>query len=65
MVQEVIHHHEGGGNGGGMQNLLIGLVLVVVVFYLFLTFGLPAIRQSVPSTNIDVPEQIDVTVTQE
>ncbi len=62
MEEKVIHHHV---DGQGGQSWMIGVLLTIIVIFLFFYFGLPAIRQSIPSTNIDIPEKIDVTVTQE
>jgi len=63
MVQEVIHHHE--GNSSGMQGMMFGLMLLILIGFLFFYFGLPAIRQSVPDTQINVPDQIDVNIQQQ
>jgi hypothetical protein len=46
-------------------NMVIGLVVLVIVAYLFIMFGLPAIRtMQVATPQINIPSKIDVNVTQ-
>lgn len=52
-------------NSGGGMNMIIGLVVLLVVGYLFIFYGLPAIRKmQVGTPQINVPSQIDVNVKQ-
>lgn len=53
-------------NSGGPANMIIGLVIVVVLGYLFIIYGVPAIRQvQLGSPQINVPSEIDVNIKQE
>lgn len=50
--------------GGGM-GMIIGLVVVLVLGYLFIMYGVPALRQmQFGSPQINIPSKIDVNVTQ-
>lgn len=56
--------------GSGMMGILVGVVLVVVVIFLFVAYGLPAMRgnqntnsdDAGTTVNIPVPEKIDVNI---
>lgn len=49
---------------GGM-GLLIGLIVLLVVGYLFVVYGLPALRNvQVGAPQINVPSKIDVNIKQ-
>lgn len=51
-------------SSGGMGTI-IGLVVLVLFVFLFFVYGLPAIRQiKLGGTQINVPEEINVTVNQ-
>jgi len=53
-------------NSGGPMGMIIGLVMVIVVGYLFVVYGVPAIRQvQTASPQINVPSEIDVNIKQE
>lgn len=53
-------------NSGGPLGMIIGLIMVVVVGYLFVVYGLPALRQvQVGTPQINVPSEIDVNIKQE
>lgn len=53
-------------NSGGPASMIIGLVIVVVLGYLFIIYGVPAIRQvQLGSPQINVPSEIDVNIKQE
>ena len=50
---------------GGMVGMIIGILALVVVGYLFITYGVPAVRQMQSgSTQINVPSEIDVNINQ-
>lgn len=49
----------------GSLGLIIGLVILAVVVYLFFVYGLPLIQNmQLGSTQINVPDKIDVNVNQ-
>jgi hypothetical protein len=51
-------------SGGGV-GIIIGLVVLIILGYLFITYGLPAIRQmQFGSPQINIPSQIDVNINQ-
>lgn len=53
-------------NSGGPAGMIIGLVIVIIVGYLFVVYGVPAIRQiQTTSPQINVPSEIDVNIKQE
>ena len=50
-------------NGG--MGMIIGLIVLIVVAYLFIVFGLPAIRgMQVGTPQINIPSKIDVNIQQ-
>ena len=68
----------GNDNGGNGMGFLMGIILLILAIFLFLYYGLPAMRQAAPQqdinveapapaapsdVNVDVPDQIDVNVT--
>ena len=61
----VVTNNPGSDSGGGF-GFLAGVVLLVVVVFLFIVYGVPALRQagSVGSPQINVPEKLDVNVNQ-
>ena len=51
-------------SGGGM-GMIIGLVVILVLGYLFIMYGIPALRQmQFGSPQINIPSKIDINVTQ-
>lgn len=51
-------------SGGGM-GMIIGLVVILVLGYLFIMYGIPALRQmQFGSPQINIPSKTDVNVTQ-
>lgn len=51
-------------SGGGM-GWIIGLTVFLVVAYLFIMYGLPALRNvQIGAPQINVPSQIDVNINQ-
>lgn len=51
-------------SGGGI-GIIVGLIVLLVVGYLFITYGIPAIRQmQLGSPQINIPSQIDVNINQ-
>lgn len=47
------------------MGMIIGLIALIVVAYLFIVFGLPAIRgMQVGAPQINIPSKIDVNVQQ-
>ena len=49
-------------SNGGM-GMIVGLIALFIFTYLFIMYGLPAIRQ-VGSPQINIPSKIDVNVNQ-
>ena len=50
---------------GGMVGMIIGILALVVVGYLFITYGIPVMKQmQYGSTQINVPSEIDVNINQ-
>ena len=64
-MAEVVHEHSSGDNGSGM-GFFMGMVLLVIVLLLFFFYGLPILRNMTSNsvTNINVPDKVDVNVTQ-
>lgn len=52
------HHDTDRGNGAGF---ILGVLLLLVLAFLFLYYGLPAIR-SAAAPQVNVPGQVDVNV---
>lgn len=49
----------------GFMGLIIGTIAIIVFAYIFITFGLPAIRQMQGGTpQINIPSEIDVNINQ-
>jgi len=47
------------------MGMIIGLIVLIVVAYLFIVFGLPAIRgMQVGAPQINIPSKIDVNIQQ-
>lgn len=59
----IIHEHHDGDSGTGM-GVIIAVVILAVLAFLFLYYGLPAIR-SASSPQVNVPGQVDVNVSRE
>lgn len=50
---------------GGYMGLIVGIIVIMILAYIFMTFGLPAIRQmQVGTPQINIPSKIDVNVNQ-
>lgn len=50
-------------NANGGMGMIIGLIALLVFAYLFIVYGLPAIRQ-IGSPQINIPNKIDINVKQ-
>lgn len=50
-------------DSGGSVGMIIGIIVLFVMGYLFFMYGLPTIRQ-IGSPQINIPDKIDVNVTQ-
>jgi len=51
-------------NSGNM-GLIIGIIVIIVLAYIFMVFGLPAIRQmQIGTPQINIPSKIDVNINQ-
>ena len=56
---------------GGSNSFLVGVILLIVFIFALLYFGVPMLNRATPqqpapaapTTEIDVPEQVDVNVT--
>jgi hypothetical protein len=59
----VVHEHHDGESGNG-AGFLLGVILLLVVAFLFLYYGLPAIRTAA-APQVNVPGQLDVNVNKE
>ncbi len=51
-------------NSGGPLTAIIVLVVLLVIGYLVWVYGLPALRQSSGTPQINIPSKIDVNVNQ-
>lgn len=52
-------------NSGGGMGMIIGLVVILVLGYLFIMYGIPALRQmQLGSPQINIPSKIDVNINQ-
>lgn len=50
---------------GGYMGLIIGVIVIVLFAYMFMMYGLPAIRQmQVGTPQINIPSEIDVNINQ-
>lgn len=59
---EVVHeHYHENSSSGNNAGLLIGIVLLAIMAFLFIYYGLPAIR-SIGSPTVNVPRSIDINV---
>lgn len=55
---------ETSGNSG-IMSLIIGIIVIIVFAYIFMMFGLPAIRQMQGGTpQINIPSEVDVNINQ-
>ncbi len=63
MATEVIHEHGETTTDSGM-GLIIGFILVLLLTFLFFYYGLPVLRSTNSSPQINVPDKIDVNVNQ-
>lgn len=57
----VIHEHRDGESSGTGMGVMIAVVILAVLAFLFLYYGLPAIRTA-SSPQVNVPGQVDVNV---
>jgi hypothetical protein len=48
---------DSGGSGFAM-----GMVAILIIVLLFVFFGLPMLRRGVGSTQVNIPDQVDVNV---
>jgi len=71
----VVNNPSGGESGGNGMGFFMGLVLFIVVLFIFIAYGLPALRGTsnnniqlpgngggVEVPNINVPDQIDLNI---
>lgn len=49
---------------GNNLELILGLIILLVVGYLFIVYGLPAVRQ-MQSPQINIPDKVDINVKQQ
>lgn len=61
MATVINNPNPGTSDSGGGMGFLAGIVLLVVVVFLFIIYGLPALRQSA-GPQINVPDKVDVNV---
>jgi len=50
------------GSNSSSAGLIVGIVLAIIIIFLFIAYGLPAIRKQNSGTNINVPDRIDINV---
>ena len=49
----------------GPMGLIVGIIALIIFAYIFMTFGLPALRQMQGGTSqINIPSEIDVNINQ-
>lgn len=49
----------------GYTGLIVGIIVIFVAGYIFMVFGLPAIRNmQVPAAQINIPDKINVNIEQ-
>lgn len=60
IVNTPLSTNESGNNLG----LILGLIILLVVGYLFIVYGLPAMRQ-IQSPQINIPNKVDINVKQQ
>lgn len=52
-------------DSGGSMGMIIGFIVVLILGFLFIMYGVPALRQmQLGSPQINIPSKIDVNVTQ-
>ncbi len=59
----VVNNPPASENSGGPMGMIVGLVLLLVGVYLFVVYGLPAIR-NMQAPQINIPSKIDVNINQ-
>jgi hypothetical protein len=58
----IINNPDSSSDGGG-AGLVTGIIIAVVIVFLFLVFGLPAIRgNGNRGTTVNVPDKVNVDV---
>ena len=61
----VVNNPPSGNNSGGPVGMIILLIVVVALLYVVFVYGIPALQQMQPATTqITVPDKIDVNVNQ-
>ena len=60
----IINNPSGEQDTTGGAGLIIGIVVAIILFFIFIVYGIPALRGSTRSnsTNINVPDKINVDV---
>jgi len=51
-------------NSGNNMGVIIGIIVILVLAIVFVMYGLPMLQQAAPSTQVTIPDQIDVNVNQ-
>lgn len=59
----IVNNPPSSNDSDGGMGMIIGIVVLFVVAYLFIVYGLPAIRQ-IGSPQINIPSKINVNVQQ-
>ena len=61
----IVNNPPSQNESGGPMNAIIGLVVFIIVGYLFVVYGIPAIRQmQLGSPQINIPSKIDMNINQ-
>jgi hypothetical protein len=58
----IINNPSGTSEGGNGLGMVVGVLLAIVILALFFIYALPSLRTRNNSTNINVPDRIDVNV---
>ncbi|MBI5044370.1 MAG: hypothetical protein HZC02_00380 [Candidatus Levybacteria bacterium] len=56
----VIHEHT--RDEGGSSGVLLALIILLVMAFIFIFYGLPAVRSSIGAPQVNVPDKIDVNL---
>lgn len=59
----VVNNPAPANDSGGGTGMIVGLIVVLVLGYLFIMYGVPALRQmQLGSPQINIPSKIDVNI---
>lgn len=61
----VVNNPTPSNDSGGGMGMIIGLIVLIVVAYLFIVYGIPAMKNiQLEAPQINIPSKIDVNINQ-